>query len=268
MADVWARVAELDEATQGSLAEVLETRGADEQQRSMRAEFLADIPFPPDARVLEVGCGTGVLTRVLARREGVASVIGTDLAPSLVARASDAAGDLEHLSFRVADARDLPFEDQSFDVVVMDSVLVHVPGPERAVAEVSRVLRPTGVCAAFEGDYATTTVALSDDDPLQRCADAMMASSVTDRWLVRRLPAMLSDHGFEIESFRSHGFVDIAGDGYMTSVIDRGVALMLAAEDIGEELGAALRAEARRRAAAGSFFGHIAYASVVARKPQ
>lgn len=266
MADVWARVAELDEATQQALAEVLETRGADAQQRSLRARFLADIPFPSDARVLEVGCGTGVLTRALAQREGVASVIGTDLAPSLVARASDAVGDLENVSFQVADARDLPFEKESFDVVVMDSVLVHVPGPERAVAEVSRVVRPTGVCAAFEGDYATTTVALGDHDPLQRCADAMMANSVTDRWFVRRLPAMLRDHGFEIESFRSHGFVDIDGDGYMTTVIDRGVALMLAAGDIGEELAAALLTEARRRAETGSFFGHIAYASVVARK--
>jgi hypothetical protein len=106
----------------------------------------------------------------------------------------------------------------------------------------------------------------ADYDPLQRCADAMMAPSVTDRWLVRRLPAMLRAHGFGIESFRSHGFVDIAGDGYMSSVIDRGVALLLAVGDIGEELGAALRAEARRRAAAGSFFRHIAYASLVARK--
>jgi hypothetical protein len=54
----------------------------------------------------------------------------------------------------------------------------------------------------------------------------------------------------------------------MTSVIDRGVALMMAAGDIGEALGEALRAEARRRAVAGSFFGHIAYASLAARKPE
>ena len=54
MADVWARVADLDEETQQSLAQVLETRGADAQQRSMRAVFLGDIPFPSDARVLEL----------------------------------------------------------------------------------------------------------------------------------------------------------------------------------------------------------------------
>jgi ubiquinone/menaquinone biosynthesis C-methylase UbiE len=268
MADVWARVAELDEATQQSLAGVLETRGADAQQRAMRAVFLTDIPFPPRAQVLEVGCGTGVLTRLLAEQEAVASVVGTDLAPSLIVHAREAATGISNVSFRVADARELPFEDESFDGVVMDSVLVHVPGPERAVAEALRVLRPMGVLAAFEGDYATTTVALGDHDPLQRCVDTMMANSVTDRWLVRRLAAMLRDQGFAIESFRSHGFVDVGADGYMTTVIDRGVALMLAADEIGEALATALRGEARRRATAGSFFGHIAYASLIARKPE
>ena len=43
MADVWARVADLDEVTQQGLAQVLETRGADAQQRSMRDVFLANI---------------------------------------------------------------------------------------------------------------------------------------------------------------------------------------------------------------------------------
>jgi hypothetical protein len=45
----------------------------------------------------------------------------------------------------------------------------------------------------------------------------MMANSVTDRWLVRRLPALLGEQGLRIESFRSHGFVDMAEDGYMVT---------------------------------------------------
>jgi ubiquinone/menaquinone biosynthesis C-methylase UbiE len=56
-----------------------------------------------------------------------------------------------------------------------------VSEPDRALAEVFRVLRPDGWLAAFDGDYATTTVALGDHDPLQVCVDAMMASSVNDR---------------------------------------------------------------------------------------
>ena len=266
MSDVWANVAALDPGTQQRLAEVLETRGADVQQQAMRETFLGDVEFPADARVLEVGCGTGVLTRRLAGQPGVGSVVGVDTAESLLEKARELAAGSDDVRFEVADARSLPFEDGSFDVVVFDSTLSHVPEPGRAVAEAFRVLGPGGKLAAFDGDYATTTVALGDHDPVQTCVDAMMASSVTDRWLVRRLPALIERCGFELTAFRSYGFAEIAGGGYMLSVVDRGADLLCTRGEIGEDTAAALKAEARRRVEAGTFFGHIAYAGVVGRR--
>jgi SAM-dependent methyltransferase len=126
---------ELDAITQQRLAEVLETRGADPQQQAMRQAFLTEIPFPAQARVLEVGCGTGVLTRVLGRWPQVAEVFGVDPAPALLAQARELAGDQPKLSFEQGDGRSLPFEGQTFDVVVFDSTLSHVPDPARALAE-------------------------------------------------------------------------------------------------------------------------------------
>jgi SAM-dependent methyltransferase len=158
-------------------------------------------------------------------------------------------------------------EADSFDVVVFDSTLSHVPGPERALAEAFRVLRSAGWLAAFDGDYATTTVALGDHDPLQRCADAMMAHSVNDRWLVRRLPTLVRTAGFEVTRFRSHGYAEAGEGGYLLTVIDRGADLLRATGQIGDDAAAALKAEARRRSATGTFFGHVAYASLLARKP-
>lgn len=264
MPDVWATVADLDTTTQERLAGVLETRGADPQQQQMRRTFLADVEFAEGADVLEVGCGTGVLTRALAGLPGVGGVVGVDLAESLVARARELAPGLR---FERADARSLPFADASFDVVVFDSTLSHVPEPERALAEAFRVLRPGGLLAAFDGDYATTTVALDEHDPLQTCVNAMMAGSVTDRRVMRRVPALLRDAGFELARTRSHGFVETGDGGYMLTVVDRGADMLQASGKIGEELAAALKAEARRRAAGGGFFGHIAYVSAVARRP-
>jgi 2-polyprenyl-3-methyl-5-hydroxy-6-metoxy-1,4-benzoquinol methylase len=87
MGDVWAVFSELDGVTQERLAGVLETRGADAQQQAMRHAFLGEIDFPHDARVLEVGCGTGVLTRQLAGLPDVSAVVGVDLSPFLLARA-------------------------------------------------------------------------------------------------------------------------------------------------------------------------------------
>jgi ubiquinone/menaquinone biosynthesis C-methylase UbiE len=261
MPDVWATVAELDAATQERMADVLETRGADPRQQAMRLTFVGDIAFPAGAEVLEVGCGTGVLTRVLAALPEVDRIVGVDIAESLLDKARELAPDIE---FAQADARSLPFDAERFDVVVFDSTFSHLPGPERAVAEAFRVLRPDGLLAAFDGDYATATVALAEHDPLQTCVDAMLANSVTDRRIMRRLPAVLGRHGFEPSPVRSHGFVESGEGGYMFTIIDRGADMLTGT--IGEELAAALKAEARRRAAAGGFFGHIAYASVVARK--
>ena len=266
MPDVYAAVAELDPSMQQRLIDVLETRGADAQQQAMRRAFLGDIPFPSGARVLEVGCGTGVLTRVLARWPGVGEVIGVDPASAFISKARELTGDLANVSFREADGRDLPFEDATFDVVIFDSTLSHVVGAERALAEASRVLRAGGYLAAFDGDYATTTVALGDHDPLQVCADATMSTSVTDRWLVRRLPVIIAEAGFDHVTLRSHGFVETSEGGYMLTIVDRGADVLRASGQIGEETAVALKAEARRRVAAGAFFGHIAYASVIARK--
>jgi ubiquinone/menaquinone biosynthesis C-methylase UbiE len=267
MPDVWSTFSDLDAAAQERLAGVLETRGADPRQRAMRRIFLADIPFPENAHVLEVGCGTGVLTRALAREPSVGTVVGVDVAPALLSKAREMAADLANATFLEADARALPFDDGAFDVIVFDSTLTHVPGPEHALAEAFRVVRPSGHLAAFDGDYATTTVASGDHDPLQACAEAMMANSVHDRWLGRRLPALARGCGFEVEGFRSHGFAETTEAEYMLTIVERGADILRTSGRLGEEATAALKAEARRRVEAGTFFGHIAYVSLVARKP-
>ncbi len=266
MPDVWANVSALDDATQDRLAGVLEARGADAQQREMRQTFLAELGHRHGARVLDVGCGTGVLTRQLAGRPGVAAVVGVDAASSLLERARELARDLETVEFEQADARELPFDDATFDVVGFDSTLSHVPEPERALAEAYRVLCQSGWLAAFDGDYATVTVALGDHDPLQACVDAMIAGSVTDRWLVRRLAALVRECGFADVTLRSHGFAETTGGDYMLSILDRGADLLHERGQIGRTAADALKDEARRRVAVGTFFGHIAYASVTARK--
>jgi SAM-dependent methyltransferase len=267
MPDVWSMVAELDPAAQERLAAVLETRGADPQQQAMRRAFLGDIRFPARARVLEVGCGTGVMSRVLARWPEVGSVVGVDPARSLLCKARELAAGLPNLSFQEADGRSLPFDDESFDAVIFDSTLSHVPAPEQALRQAARVLRPLGWLGVFDGDYATTTVAIGEHDPLQACADAMMAGSVNDRWVARRLPALARSCRLQVVAFRSHGFVDAAEPTYMLTIIDRGADILAQLGRIGPELASALKAEGRRRAEAGAFYGQIAYAHLVARKP-
>ena len=172
------------------------------------------------------------------------------------------------MSFFVGSGRELPFSDGSFHAVVFHTVLSHVIDPGAALAEALRVTADGGRLAVFDGDYATTTVAVGDDDPLQACVDAAIDALVNDRYLVRRLRPLAAAAGWREESFRSHGYVEAAAPGYMLTLVDRGADALVAARRLGEPAAEALKAEARRRVTAGEFFAHIAYASLIARRRQ
>ncbi|HEY6474842.1 MAG TPA: methyltransferase domain-containing protein [Acidimicrobiales bacterium] len=101
--------------------------------------------------VLEVGCGPGRLW------EGIASLLPhlrltlTDLSDGMLDAAAELVrqiASIELVATEACDARDLPFSDDSFDVVVANHMLYHVPEPARAVAEFARVLRPDGTLLA------------------------------------------------------------------------------------------------------------------------
>jgi ubiquinone/menaquinone biosynthesis C-methylase UbiE len=110
----------------------------------------------PGAAALDLGCGTGAVTARLASRGF--RVTAVDHSPAMidVAREKLAAAGLESaVDFRVAEITTLPFADGSFDVVTCQRVLHHVPGADRAVAEVRRVLKPDGTF--YLSDSVTNT---------------------------------------------------------------------------------------------------------------
>jgi SAM-dependent methyltransferase len=110
-------------------------------------------------RLLDVGCGPGTITVDLAGRVAPGEVIGVDAveAPLVEARAAAAAAGVADVSFRVADAMALPFDDATFDVVHAHQVLQHVPDPVGMLREMRRVTRPGGLIAVRDSDYAAFT---------------------------------------------------------------------------------------------------------------
>ena len=105
----------------------------------LEAQFVAH--FGTGREVLEVGCGTGL---VLQRIAGFASrAVGVDLSPGMLERARSRGLDVQEGS-----ATQLPFPDASFDVACSFKVLAHVPQVERALAEMARVVRPSGTIVA------------------------------------------------------------------------------------------------------------------------
>lgn len=264
--DPYAKIAETDPAVVRTIADRLEVRAANPDQRAMLDTYLGDIDWPAEAKVVEVGCGTGPVSRALAALDAPASVLGLDPSPILIDRARQILTNLPKLSFEVGDARNLEFGDATFDVVILHTTLCHIPEPQKALGEAHRVLKPGGWIAVFDGDYASATVALAENDPLQACSRAVTEHNVMDRWIIRRLPEMIKYAGFYIQRFRSHGYAEVIDPAYMLGHAERGAEVLAAQGVIGTALANALKEEARRRAVDGTFFGHIAYASLVARK--
>jgi ubiquinone/menaquinone biosynthesis C-methylase UbiE len=265
--DVYATIAEADPAVVERLASALEIRAAEPAQGAMRESYLAEVPFPDRSRVLEIGCGTGPVARYIAGLPQVAKVIGIDPSPILLEHARRLSEGLSTVSFQDADGRELPFPDDDFDVVVSHTVLCHVPNPQDVLAEARRVLRPGGCLAIFDGDYSTTSVALGDNDPLQACAKQAVDSLVHDPWIVRRLSKLVESSGFQVISFRSHGFAQTVEPTYLLTLVDRGADQLATVGLIGSDLTEALKGEARQRAEEDRFYGQIAFASLIAERP-
>ena len=110
-------------------------------------EALADLALEECNRVLDVGCGTGELTRVL-REESDGDVVGLDADADLLASVPGP-------TVR-GDATRLPFADDSFDLVVCQALLINLPDPVAAVREFARVARDR--VAAVEPDNGAVTV--------------------------------------------------------------------------------------------------------------
>ena len=109
--------------------------------------------LPAGAALLEVGSGGGQLALEVAARRPDLSLVGVDLSPAQVARATRRTQHLgERVCFRQGSALDLPFEARRFDAVVSIGSIKHWPDPGRGLAECARVLRPGGQLIVVEVD--------------------------------------------------------------------------------------------------------------------
>ena len=110
----------------------------------------------PGIRVLDVGFGPGTITLDLAELVAPGNVVGIENTdgPFEAARAAAASRGDTDTRFERADVMDLPYEDNSFDVVHAHQVLQHLADPVGALREMARVCRPGGSVAARDADYA------------------------------------------------------------------------------------------------------------------
>ena len=119
--------------------------------RELAPRLVAFAGIAEGTRVLDVGCGSGLLTAALADRLGATNVAAADPSETLLAAC---AARVPGADVRWAPAEELPWPDGSFDAVLSQLVLNFVADADAAVAEMPRVAAPDGILASCTWDYA------------------------------------------------------------------------------------------------------------------
>jgi SAM-dependent methyltransferase len=166
---------------------------------------------------LDVGCGMGHWSFALAGvLPGRCRIVGVDREAEWVQRATAAArarGLEERCRFQLGLAEELPFPDDSFDVVTCQTVLMHLAEPARGLREMRRVLRPGGILAAVEpanrsGMVLSGSLDRTPDELAEElrfyltCERGKLASGAGDEAIGDRLPGLLA--GLGLDDVRVH----------------------------------------------------------------
>ncbi|PBC58666.1 trans-aconitate 2-methyltransferase [Rhodococcus sp. ACPA1] len=141
-------------------------------QRAVAEKSIAELALTGNERVLDVGCGDGFVTLRIAERLPGGSVVGVDASPRMIAKAqSRAVPDGTRAEFRIADARDLPF-DGEFDVAVSFNALHWVPDLQVALAGIAR--------SVVDGGRVIIQIVCAG--PRTSVEDVLMAVAARPRW--------------------------------------------------------------------------------------
>src|SRR2546427_10551265 len=164
--DPYGTTDKLAEALLQVMALRLEARGQHPKFRKMLDDYLDAMGIDAAKSVLDMGSGTGVVARAIARRPGFSGrVIGVDLSRYLASAAERLAreeGLADRVEFQVGDTRSLELAGGAFDAVVGHTLLSHVEDPLTDVQEGARVWRAGGTVGLVDRDFASLTFGHAD----------------------------------------------------------------------------------------------------------
>ncbi len=196
----WENPDRLPPEEAAALASFIEGRGRLPEQSGHHDALVAAIAPQPGARMLDLGCGTGPVTRRLATLVGDGgSVLGVDVSAAMLRVARDAEI-MPTLRYELGDTAALPYPDASFDGAAAARLLLHLPDPLPTLTEARRLVRPGGRLGLLEWDLGTLIVDLDDRALLRKVLSWRADSLDGDNWMARQLPRLLLRSGWSVQS--------------------------------------------------------------------
>jgi ubiquinone/menaquinone biosynthesis C-methylase UbiE len=207
------------------MAQALEVRGRTPSQARLRRRFLRFVPIRDGQRVLEVGCGSGVVMRDLATLVGPkGAVVGVDSSRSMMSAARALARThplRRRMRWRVASGAALPFAAGRFDATLAVTVLLHVADPRAVVREMVRVTRPGGRVAVQDQDFGTVAVTHPERELTERIMWGVATRMYEEPHSGRRLPALLRAAGLEDVRLLADVYQDTTLEAFAKSFLER-----------------------------------------------
>jgi len=196
-----------------TIADRLETRGKNPVFSKMLNDFLERMDIDSARTVLDMGCGTGVVTRAIAKRAAFSgTVMGVDISPYLVEvarRLGKKENADEKAFFCVGDSYRLGISEKEIDAVVVHTLLSHVDHPRSVLMESCRVVRPGGWVGIFEGDFASLAFGHERHSKSHVYDRAIIDAVVTNPRVVRQMPRLIHQVGLKLVSAHPYTVADI-----------------------------------------------------------
>jgi ubiquinone/menaquinone biosynthesis C-methylase UbiE len=269
LADPWHRVDDSGEADR--LIQVLEEADSAPGWAEVRRAWLDFSGARAGDRVLDVGCGTGVVARDLARRVGNrGKVIGIDPSERLIEVAVRRVKELGIegvVEFRCADGTALPFADGGFDLVVASAVFGHVSNGMEVLKEMIRVARPGGTVLVFDHDIDTIVIDAADRHVTRRIVHAYCDRYFTSGWSGRELYGMFRQVKLEEIAVLPLNFASTQFEPHWKRMVERLSGVAVKTGVVSEAEAEAWRVDLERRSDEGRFFASRGYFCVRGRKP-
>jgi ubiquinone/menaquinone biosynthesis C-methylase UbiE len=105
MPDIWSTTPTLDQEMAATLADAREARAAVPSQKAILLDYISEMALPADSNVLEIGCGTGSVSRALAKSHNVSTVTGIDPSNYFIGKASELSKEIANVGFDVGDGK-------------------------------------------------------------------------------------------------------------------------------------------------------------------
>lgn len=143
------------------------------------------ISISKDSNVLDLACGSRT-TSIYLNNKYKCRVIGVDISENLINIAQkevSRAGLDEQVQFKVADALELPFPDNSFDLVIAQAFFILINDKEKAIKEICRVLKPEGYLGSLELSWFKTPTEIAYNELLNKtCNDFIPRTRLFEEW--------------------------------------------------------------------------------------